>query len=400
VLTGKVITELNGSGQKHTGYVYLGQEVLAIQVNAEASPPTKAVIWRHEDPVTGARGTSSSFGYAGELQPDPEGVDVGFSNPYNDPPAEPQLDLAELMGGSVGSGACRLDGVEIDCALAGKLMRMESAVQCPNNDCGPRRRSDGTLSQPFQAFGDGWAGFLPQGAIYDGNGGWFIYGHERDDPHGKRRKIRPENGNYGMTFGGDLNVAAQQKSACGQFVDTLISRIAAGGIQSSIGRAMMGWAKFVIHPNSQAGVETFDGFRQMYTDGGQNAGALVHIAGVAGAKLVGGARLYDPLSSDPYETGDQRARKQYVEDVAQLREGITYRDAGYKTLANPYNPNVSVIRGYLPTHLVEDYIKEKQAEIADDEAGVQVGNMLGQFYAGNNSRSDTRAWIFNLLCDH
>jgi len=121
---------------------------------------------------------------------------------------------------------------------------------------------------------------------------------------------------------------------------------------------------------------------------------------VAGAKLVGNAMLHDPFSSIPDETGNQRARRQYVEDVAQLRDAITLRDSGWKTLADPYTPEKSVIKGYKATHLVEELVKEKQAEIADDEAGEKVGNLLGQVYAGNVDRNKARGWIFDLLCDH
>jgi len=140
MLDGQVVNELNGSGQKQTGYVYLGEQLLAKQVNATASPPTKAVIWRHEDPVTGSRGSSSIYGgYSAQLQPDPEGVDVGFSDPFSNPSGpEPQPDLISLMGGSAGSSQCRLDGVEFPCSLVIKLLGGDSAVQCPNNDCAPR----------------------------------------------------------------------------------------------------------------------------------------------------------------------------------------------------------------------------------------------------------------------
>lgn len=86
--------------------------------------------------------------------------------------------------------------------------------------------------------------------------------------------------------------------------------------------------------------------------------------------------------------------------MAQLRDGVTLKDAGYKTLANPYDPTSSVIPGYKPGTLVNDYIAEKRAEIADDEAGEAIGNHLGQLFAGNVKRNDAWGWIFSLLCDH
>ena len=163
---------------------------------------------------------------------------------------------------------------------------------------------------------------------------------------------------------------------------------------------MMFWAKYTLHPRSDADKEPFDGFRTMYTAGGQNAGALVHIAGIAGAKLLGDARLGDPFSNDPYETGNQIARRQYVEDMAQYREAKAYQDMGWKTLESPYNPGKSVIPGYKFDHEVDELVKEKQAEIEADLVGEKVGNLLGQLYARNNSAAETRKWIFDLLCDH
>jgi hypothetical protein len=158
------------------------------------------------------------------------------------------------------------------------------------------------------------------------------------------------------------------------------------------------WASDVLHGESQAGHEPFDGLKQKYINGGQNAGAKVHIAGVAGGKLVGDAQL-KPWEWPSGQTGNQRVEAQFEEDRTQLNEGMIFKQAGYITLSNPYDPTKGVITGVKPTTLVEDWIAEKQSELEDDDAGVTVGNLLGQVFAGNVKGPAARSWIFSLLCD-
>ena len=62
-----------------------------------------------------------------------------------------------------------VDGMAIDCGFAMELMSSGAAVQCPNNDCGPRVMNSydrngyflgRVLSQPFQAFADGYGSWV------------------------------------------------------------------------------------------------------------------------------------------------------------------------------------------------------------------------------------------------
>jgi hypothetical protein len=53
VLGGKIITELNQSGQKQKGYVFAGGQLLASQQSNQ-------VTWRHQNPVTGSSGISAA----------------------------------------------------------------------------------------------------------------------------------------------------------------------------------------------------------------------------------------------------------------------------------------------------------------------------------------------------
>ncbi len=190
VLGGRVVTELNAQGQKQVGYVFAGSEVLARQVN-------NIVSWEHRDPLTGSRVDSRADGNFDRIsQLDPMGVDVGFADPFlfccDAPPIQPEQRTFYLLDGSgVPDGRCTLDGIAIDCGWAFQLIDNGAAVQCPNNDCGPRvmdtfdRNGNflgRVLSQPFQAFADGFSGFLPPGARYEGQGTWVIPGARSSEP--------------------------------------------------------------------------------------------------------------------------------------------------------------------------------------------------------------------------
>ena len=186
------------------------------------------------------------------------------------------------------------------------------------------------------------------------------------------------------------------RSDCSKFVDELIRRINMPlAFQQGVGRNLALWARDDLHPRSQAGKLGFDRFKNQYIAGGQNGGALVHIAGVAGVTLVGDFLTHIVAG----QTGYQAARAQYEEDSSQLQQGLDLRAAGYKTLADRLDPKKSMIHGYDPSRSVDDYINEKQAEREDDAAGAWVGGVLGQVYAGKVKSDDAREQIFNRLCD-
>jgi len=119
---------------------------------------------------------------------------------------------------------CFVDGVPINC----NSWWLKGTVEpCPDRNCGPRVGKDGKLTQPFQAFADGWSGFLPVGAHYDGNGQWYLPEGGTDNALGKERKVRPEDGDYGTTFGGDLDLSEPQKTS-GQRCDERLNGIFGG----------------------------------------------------------------------------------------------------------------------------------------------------------------------------
>ena len=97
VLGGALVSELNEAGGKIKSRVYVGGEVLA-----ELLPGR--VVWRHEEPVTGARGQSNRDGQFADagLQFDPTGVNVGVGPPLIVPGAEPTdagNGMMSLLGG-------------------------------------------------------------------------------------------------------------------------------------------------------------------------------------------------------------------------------------------------------------------------------------------------------------
>ena len=108
---------------------------------------------------------------------DPLNTDAGARAPIIPRPQHtwPREDLTYPAFADMLSGNCRVDGIPAPCAMT----RSEAVVQCPNNDCGPRRRelrdSEGNhvgsiLTNPFRANADGVQGFFPAGTYYVGDG--------------------------------------------------------------------------------------------------------------------------------------------------------------------------------------------------------------------------------------
>ena len=123
VLEGRIIAELNSSGQKHKGYVFARGEVLASQEFG-------AVTWQHADPLTGSAGQSIQNGtFTSTAELDPSGINIGATNPFVNPPEfspEPFLPMLTGDEGSCGSNPncvrCSFHGSEIPCSIAGNMM--------------------------------------------------------------------------------------------------------------------------------------------------------------------------------------------------------------------------------------------------------------------------------------
>ena len=110
------------------------------------------------------------------------------------------------------------------------------------------------------------------------------------------------------------------------------------------------------------------GFEQKYIDH-QGGYAYAHIQGMAGAYLIGG----EPLLPGGTQTGLDRAQQQWDEDITQHADALV--------------------------HHQPDLIAEKISELNDDQAGLDVGAILGNYIDGKTSRENARDQIFKMLCD-
>ncbi|HEX8353010.1 MAG TPA: Ig-like domain-containing protein, partial [Pyrinomonadaceae bacterium] len=147
VLGGRTITEYNTSGARKTSYAWAGGEVLAQQTGADSSSPK--LRWQHLNPVTGdGRETDSGGALLASTYLDPDGVNVGVMDPFTleaDDPSVRGLSggspinarVAEIMA-SYEDMNCSIDGILSSCRMARSMVENGSAVQCPQNDCGPR----------------------------------------------------------------------------------------------------------------------------------------------------------------------------------------------------------------------------------------------------------------------
>jgi YD repeat-containing protein len=196
VLSGQVLTELDRTGQKSRTFVYEGDSVLATQ---QQSPTSQSVLWEHRDLSNASyrvtnRNAMVQPDESAEL--DPLNTNLGTSNPVT-PPSRSQIFSKSSYPGFSGlfassSTQCIVDYIERPCSETFHMMHIGIAEQCQDNNCGPRiyekhdregKVIETGLTSPFQAFADGFSGFLPYKAKYLGNGE-FRYGGKGDQPKG------------------------------------------------------------------------------------------------------------------------------------------------------------------------------------------------------------------------
>ena len=187
VLGGRTVTEYDAAGARHISYTYAGGGVLTETTKTYNDAPWQQ--WRHTNPVTGdAVNTDTQGKQTGLTRLDPAGTNVGESDPFIDtgggggggaesPVEADRVGLVPIEAGWGGGGGssgmrCNLDGVEIGCGWVSQLMGIGAAAQCPNNDCGPRSVTyQGQQTWAFfNAYGDGYQGYVPSTARYTGNG--------------------------------------------------------------------------------------------------------------------------------------------------------------------------------------------------------------------------------------
>lgn len=187
---------------------------------------------------------------------------------------------------------------------------------------------------------------------------------------------------YGLVYdkyavGWGVPPNSSPKSGCAQFVDSLmdqVGRLGASVTFAGLGANLASHAKYTLAPLAQANKLAYDGFKENLIAGGQNGWAMVHIAGIAGAYLAGASSVID---------------KQFREDKAQLKIGLDFKAVGRTTINYGGTDNYSL----------DKYIAEKRAELEDDRAGINVGELLYDKVKGRATYSLVRTKIFNRLCD-
>jgi RHS repeat-associated protein len=182
--------------------------------------------------------------------------------------------------------------------------------------------------------------------------------------------------------GGEGGQTQPSRSDCGKFVDSLVQKVesAINSYDESTIRSTEGIGHgLLVSARSSArklGTQPFDGFKAALVAGGQNDAVYQHVLGHAGATMIGDSLLLPPIKSGftggkRAWTGTQLTQFAYEEDVRQRN-----------------NPTV------------DHTIAEADAEIADDLAGRQVGDLMKRGLSGGLTTDQLRQKLFDVLCDH
>ena len=271
VLGGAPVTEVDANGGKVRTLVYAGGSVLAWQMKGYTGSPDY-VLWEHRDASGVSFRTTNSAGqemwqgavdeYLTYAEYDPAGADASLI---------PQLSINEPMeegnGGSLlgypGAGvpsfmrtSYTLNGIPVDADFAMQQVSSGAAAQCPYSNCNPRwnpNNNDGRGGFDFwDAYGDGFSGYSPQGARYLG-GGVFRYPGEGDRKVGKLAHGQSHE-THCMMFARIVDEIAESTKDNSTFVKALVDRFVAPREQ-----AVTGTGKYKEFNNST-------GFRPEFTE--------------------------------------------------------------------------------------------------------------------------------------
>lgn len=225
VLGGQLLTEFYGQpeaegaqqGSKRLTFVY-GAGTLIAEQRIGFDGILQIVTWQYSNAITGAQGTAEMGGiFVKRFNPDPKGVQVGFFNPYPAPrPPQSSFTPPGLFGLNVDGGECKLDGLFFPCDMLSRLR--EATAVAPEEQVRYRqvgikevpKRDGGYKYEPlyaaeiFRAFADGYQGYLPIGARYQGHGYWNWL-----DPNRRTGGFGPE----GKKYDGQLQKAVELPQA-------------------------------------------------------------------------------------------------------------------------------------------------------------------------------------------
>jgi hypothetical protein len=175
----------------HDTRVYLHGKLLANMSWNSAQPTASShqVNWTHVDPMANSVGRSqllSGGNYQGiSAQLDPTGAEIGT------PPESPNPLEAPSSRWEFGSPEA-VDWITIDGVTAPANHfppgLVAAASRCPNGDCGPIKTRNGW--EWWNAFADGYEGYMPMGAHYAGSGMWS-WQTERQRRPARRQNTKP-----------------------------------------------------------------------------------------------------------------------------------------------------------------------------------------------------------------
>jgi YD repeat-containing protein len=196
-MNGAVVAEVDAAGNRKQVYIYARDKVLAT-VSANGS-----VSYKHSDAqAVSVRLTGVTGLMGGEVtEMDPAGGNVETEDPYlTNPDYKGRGDSGPLYPGygnvTAPSSGCTIDGVWAPCEMAMRGLESGAAVIAPDNVT--RYNYTKKTYEFFHAYADGYSGYAPMSAIYDGGGQWHMYVGEGDpnDPYppDRPRLVRPEAG--------------------------------------------------------------------------------------------------------------------------------------------------------------------------------------------------------------
>lgn len=183
VLDGAVIADLNSSGQPvgagQYRNIYANGGVLARE-RYDPNSQSYRMNWQHYVPVTGDRRETTQEGFVSTgYSSDPLGGLVGQESPYltdSTPTYEEMVGErpfhVEDANPIAPGGRCTWNGMPANCSYVLGILRGGSAVVAPNDRVMPVRYNGEQTLAVWQSFADGYSGYVPINARYNGNGGF------------------------------------------------------------------------------------------------------------------------------------------------------------------------------------------------------------------------------------
>jgi YD repeat-containing protein len=421
---GQVLNILDSNGQKLTGKVYVGTDLLAEQKMLSGQP--SEVIWHHRDPMNTVSRDTKAGGWTDQLyMVDPMGATLKpatateiqtemfnqgcVRNPHPGCSGQPPVTSFYTPN----SGTYSSNGVLGQ--LAGGCNAFSgAAVSCGNQlDFFSRMSKD--MLQGYEKYAGMVINAMYSNIVYSmvdssravvygpfagvtgaAIGGTYTFklneewvdtdekGNELDKPF-RRWVVEGEFLPGGGPGQGQQGGGGGRETDCSRFVNSLVETIE-WDIDFSTPASFLFNTTWVVGHSllDQAGNHssrlghadhTAGGFQRQLTDGGQNDGVYQHVLAHAGAIVIGDAGLAKSIQDD--RTGNRLATTGAELTNFALQQDEWQRD------------NAPTIERWL----------ENIAEVKDDRAGRAIGKDILKHINGKMSKEQLRSAIFSRLCD-